>query len=97
MLKNNKFLIISIVLGTMFFNISSSAMESNNHGKKQENLNEDNILKIQSDEEKEIEELRKLGYGDTKQEQKETKEWIEKWGLNNEEVYSKMKKKNIKI
>ena len=50
---NNKFLIISIVLGVMFFNISSSAMESSNHEKKQENLNEINILKGQDNEKKE--------------------------------------------
>ncbi len=53
MSKNNKFLIISIVLGVMFFNISSSAMESSNHEKKQENSNEINILKGQDNKKKE--------------------------------------------
>ena len=50
---NNKFLVISIVLGVMFFNISSSAMENINQEKKQENLNEANIIKSQNNEKKE--------------------------------------------
>ncbi len=46
MSRNNKFLVISVFLGTMFFSVSSGAMENKNQEIEQENSNEiNNTLK----------------------------------------------------
>ncbi len=129
MSRDNKFLIISIFLGTTFLAVSATAMETG--GKKEndfniskscetsetskiketkENMTEfsdimdkkeemresDSEIRGYEENEKETEEnLKKFGYGNTKQEQQKTKEWIESWGFDNECIYKKMRSKQF--
>ncbi len=71
--------------------------------KSNKNEGDVNVLKIGEKKENEIKDekerekdLKRLGYGDTKEDQLETKEWIESFGFDNEVVYKKMKTNKFK-
>ena len=104
MSKNNKFLTISIVLGAMFFNISSSAMENNKQEKKQENSNGTiNIIKNQIGEKKEDvsslkNEIREIGGKEEKTKKTEgvSKKFKEDEDLKlKENLFNKEESKNL--
>ena len=104
MSKNNKFLTISIVLGAMFFNISSSAMENNKQEKKQENSNGTiNIIKSQIGEKKEDgnnikNEIREIGGKEEKTKKIEgvSKKFKEDEDLKSKEnLFNKEESKNL--
>ncbi len=126
---DNKFLIISIFLGTIFLGVSATAMETNSKKENDVNISKSSETKetketkenitefsnimdkkgemIESDSEiREYEEyeeneegteenLKEFGYGNTKQEQRKTKEWIKSWGFDNECIYKKMQSKQF--
>ncbi len=67
-----------------------------------ENKNESKI-KLNEKEGRKVEDkkgmeknLKKFGYGDTKEDQQETKDWLKSWDIDNEEIYNEMKKNNHK-